>query len=112
MFTQVKVILRVCPPPPLASEGPLRAPLLRIDQSKKRVTVVEPTWNSLPRARLTQRREERAVFKTYAFDAVYPQETGQVWRSSFLPPTALFYEPHPKPHLLGVAAVMVRVVGE
>ena len=86
MLTQVKVILRVCPPPPLSSEGPLRAPLLRIDQSRKRVTVVEPTWNSLPRARLTQRREEKAVFKTYAFDHVYPQETGQVCHS-FLPPS-------------------------
>ncbi|KAJ3606775.1 hypothetical protein NHX12_026294, partial [Muraenolepis orangiensis] len=75
---QVKVILRVCPPPPLSSDGPLRAPLLRMDPSRKRVTVVEPTWNSLPRAKLTQRRQEKALFKTYTFDAVYPQEAGQV----------------------------------
>ncbi|KAG7271595.1 hypothetical protein CRUP_000095 [Coryphaenoides rupestris] len=73
MFLGVKVILRVCPPPlPLASDSPLRAPLLRIDPSRKRVTVVEPTWNSLTRAKLAPsrgREEKKAVFKTYTFDA-------------------------------------------
>lgn len=72
---QVKVVLRVSPS---LSEGQGQPPVLRIDPSKKRVTVMEPISRSVPHATMTLDRNGKHLLKTINFDAAYPQESSQV----------------------------------
>lgn len=69
VYVQVKVVLRVSPAAP---EGQGRPPVLRIDPSKKRVTVMEP------HATMTLDRDGKNLLKTFNVDAAYPQESSQV----------------------------------
>lgn len=73
---QVKVVLRVSP---MLSEGQSQPPVLRLDQSKKRVTVMEPISRSQPRATMTLDHDGKNLFKTFNVDAAFPQESSQVW---------------------------------
>ncbi|XP_070705964.1 kinesin-like protein KIF26B [Pempheris klunzingeri] len=71
---KVKVVLRVSPPVP---EGDGRPPVLRVDQSKKRVTIMEPVSKSEPHTAMTLGRDGKSLLKTINFDAAYPQESSQ-----------------------------------
>lgn len=73
---QVKVVLRVNPS---LSESQGQPPVLRIDPSKKRVTIVEPVTKSHQRATMTLGRDGKSQLKTFTFDSAYPQESSQVW---------------------------------
>lgn len=63
---------------PSLSEGQGQPPVLRIDPSKKRVTVMEPSSRSVPHATMTLDRNGKNLLKTVNFDAAYPQESSQV----------------------------------
>uniref|UniRef100_A0A3Q4HZU2 Kinesin motor domain-containing protein n=1 Tax=Neolamprologus brichardi TaxID=32507 RepID=A0A3Q4HZU2_NEOBR len=52
-------------------------PVLRIDPSKKRVTIVEPATKSHQRATMTLGRDGKSHLKTFTFDSAYPQESSQ-----------------------------------
>ncbi|KAF7659276.1 hypothetical protein LDENG_00000520 [Lucifuga dentata] len=71
---KVKVVLRVSP---ALSEDRAQPPVLRIDPSKKRVTVTEPVCKSQTHTLASQGREGKPLLKTYTFDAAYPQESSQ-----------------------------------
>uniref|UniRef100_A0A671WKW5 Kinesin motor domain-containing protein n=1 Tax=Sparus aurata TaxID=8175 RepID=A0A671WKW5_SPAAU len=71
---KVKVVLRVSPS---LSESQGQPPVLRIDPSKKRVTVMEPISRSVPHATMTLDRNGKHLLKTINFDAAYPQESSQ-----------------------------------
>lgn len=76
LYVQVKVILRVSP---TLSEGQNQPPVLRIDPSKKRVTIMEPVSKSQPYSTMTLGRDGKNLLKTFNFEAAYPQESSQVW---------------------------------
>ncbi|KAK9531086.1 hypothetical protein VZT92_010537 [Zoarces viviparus] len=69
---KVKVSLRVSP---MRSEG--QPPVLRIDQSKRRVTIMEPVSKGQPQATMTLGRDGKNQLKTFNFDAAYPQDSSQ-----------------------------------
>ncbi|XP_074472284.1 kinesin-like protein KIF26B isoform X2 [Sebastes fasciatus] len=71
---KVKVALRVSP---TLSDGRGQPPVLRIDPSKKRVTIMEPVSKSQPHATMTLGRDSKNLLKTFNFDAAYPQESSQ-----------------------------------
>ncbi|KAM4633766.1 kinesin-like protein KIF26B [Polymixia lowei] len=68
---KVSVVLRVCP----VSGGSSQPPALRVDASRRRVTVVDPVCS--PRSTQTRRGDGKALLKTYTFDAAYPPESSQ-----------------------------------
>uniref|UniRef100_A0A3B5A625 Kinesin motor domain-containing protein n=1 Tax=Stegastes partitus TaxID=144197 RepID=A0A3B5A625_9TELE len=72
---QVKVVLRVSP---TLSQGQGQPPVLWIDPSKKRVTIMEPVTKSQPFTTMTLGRDSKGLLKTFNFDAAYPQESSQV----------------------------------
>ncbi|XP_068564792.1 kinesin-like protein KIF26B isoform X3 [Cebidichthys violaceus] len=69
---KVKVSLRVSP---TLSEG--QPPVLRIDQSKRRVTIMDPVSKGQPQATMTLGRDGKNQLKTFNFDAAYPQDSSQ-----------------------------------
>ncbi|XP_076613158.1 kinesin-like protein KIF26B isoform X1 [Chaetodon auriga] len=71
---KVKVVLRVCP---TLTEGQGQPPVLRIDPSKKRVTIIEPISKSKPHTTMTLDGDGRKLLKTFNVDAAYPQESSQ-----------------------------------
>ncbi|XP_033932468.1 kinesin-like protein KIF26B [Pseudochaenichthys georgianus] len=71
---KVKVVLRVSP---TLSEGQGRPPVLWIDPSKKRVTIMEPVSKSQLHASMTLGRDGNNLLKTFSFEAAYPQESSQ-----------------------------------
>ncbi|KAM9840781.1 kinesin-like protein KIF26B [Aulostomus maculatus] len=71
---KVKVVLRVNPTL-LEDQG--QPPVLRIDSSKKRVTVIEPVPQSQPHTTMTLGRDGKTPLKTFNFDVSYPQESSQ-----------------------------------
>lgn len=82
-FLQVKVVLRVNPAP---SRGPGQPPALRVDSSKKRVTVIEPISKSqLHYSTMTLDRDGKKLMKTFNLDAAYPPESSQVWHPHLSP---------------------------
>lgn len=64
---------------PKLSEGQGQPPVLRIDRSKKRVTVMEPISRSQSHATMTLDRDGKNLLKTFNVDSAYPQESSQVW---------------------------------
>uniref|UniRef100_A0A3B4Z3W0 Kinesin-like protein KIF26B n=1 Tax=Stegastes partitus TaxID=144197 RepID=A0A3B4Z3W0_9TELE len=72
---KVKVVLRVSP---TLSQGQGQPPVLWIDPSKKRVTIMEPVTKSQPFTTMTLGRDSKGLLKTFNFDAAYPQESSQV----------------------------------
>ncbi|XP_034018368.1 kinesin-like protein KIF26B isoform X1 [Thalassophryne amazonica] len=68
---KLKVVLRVNPTLPGGQ------PVLRIDPSKKRVTVMEPICKSQTHTEMAQGRQGKSLLKTFTFDAVYPQDSSQ-----------------------------------
>lgn len=73
---QVRVVLRVNPPLP---EGRGQPPVLRVDRSRKRVTVMEPVGRGQPRmSTLTLDRDGKNLFRTFNVDAAFPPESSQV----------------------------------
>lgn len=73
---QVRVVLRVNPPLP---EGRGQPPVLRVDRSRKRVTVMEPVGRGQPRVSTTTLdRDGKNLFRTFNVDAAFPPESGQV----------------------------------
>nr|XP_046229067.1 kinesin-like protein KIF26B [Scatophagus argus] len=71
---KVKVVLRVSP---MLSEGQGQPPVLWIDQSKKRVTIMEPISKSQAHATMTLDRDGKHFLKTFNVDSAYPQESSQ-----------------------------------
>ncbi|XP_059213143.1 kinesin-like protein KIF26B [Centropristis striata] len=71
---KVKVALRVSP---MLSEGQGQPPVLQIDPSKKRVSIMEPVSKSQSHATMTLGRDATNLLKTINFDAAYPQESSQ-----------------------------------
>ncbi|KAM6915528.1 kinesin-like protein KIF26B [Xenentodon cancila] len=71
---KVKVVLRVSR---MLSDGQGQQPVLRIDPSKKRVTVLEPVSRNLPYTTMTLGRESKSPLKTFNFDAAYSQDSSQ-----------------------------------
>ncbi|XP_008302129.1 kinesin-like protein KIF26B, partial [Stegastes partitus] len=71
---KVKVVLRVSP---TLSQGQGQPPVLWIDPSKKRVTIMEPVTKSQPFTTMTLGRDSKGLLKTFNFDAAYPQESSQ-----------------------------------
>uniref|UniRef100_A0A3Q2ZSA6 Kinesin-like protein KIF26B n=1 Tax=Kryptolebias marmoratus TaxID=37003 RepID=A0A3Q2ZSA6_KRYMA len=71
---KVKVVLRVSR---LLSESQGQPPVLRIDPSKKRVTIMDPATKNLPHSTMTLGREGKSPLKTFNFDAAYSQDLGQ-----------------------------------
>nr|XP_033505271.1 kinesin-like protein KIF26B [Epinephelus lanceolatus] len=71
---KVKVVLRVSP---TLSEGQGQPPVLHIDPSKKRLTIMEPVSKSQSHATMTLGRDGKNLPKTFNFDAAYPQESSQ-----------------------------------
>lgn len=73
---QVRVVLRVDPPLP---EGRGQPPVLRVDRSRKRVTVMEPVGRGQPRmSTMTLDRDGKNLFRTFNVDAAFPPESSQV----------------------------------
>lgn len=73
---QVRVVLRVNPPLP---EGRGQPPVLRVDRSRKRVTVMEPIGRGQPRmSTMTLDRDGKNLFRTFNVDAAFPPESSQV----------------------------------
>uniref|UniRef100_A0A3Q2Q255 Kinesin-like protein KIF26B n=1 Tax=Fundulus heteroclitus TaxID=8078 RepID=A0A3Q2Q255_FUNHE len=70
----VKVVLRVSR---LLSESHGQPPVLRIDPSRKRVTIVDPLTKNLSHSTMTLGRERKRPLKTFNFDAAYSQDSGQ-----------------------------------
>ncbi|XP_029352979.1 kinesin-like protein KIF26B [Echeneis naucrates] len=71
---KVKVVLRVSP---TLSGGQRQPPVLQVDPSKKRVTIMEPISSSQKPTALTCGRDGKNLLKTFNFDAAYPQESNQ-----------------------------------
>ncbi|CAB1455348.1 unnamed protein product [Pleuronectes platessa] len=71
---KVKVVLRVSP---TMSGGPGQPPVLQIDPSRKRVTIIEPVSKSQSHTTLILGKNGRNHLKTFNFDAAYPQESDQ-----------------------------------
>ncbi|KAM7395786.1 hypothetical protein PAMA_007189 [Pampus argenteus] len=71
---KVKVVLRVSP---TLSPGQGQPPVLRVDPSKKRVTIMEPVGQSQPHTTMTLGRGGKNPLKTLNFDAAYPRESSQ-----------------------------------
>ncbi|XP_040920949.1 kinesin-like protein KIF26B [Toxotes jaculatrix] len=71
---KVKVVLRVSP---TLSGGQAQPPVLQIDPSKKRVTIMEPVSKSQPPTTMILGRDGKNLLKTFNFDAAYPQESSQ-----------------------------------
>uniref|UniRef100_A0A087XAE7 Kinesin motor domain-containing protein n=1 Tax=Poecilia formosa TaxID=48698 RepID=A0A087XAE7_POEFO len=71
---KVKVVLRVSR---LLSESHGQPPVLRIDPSRKRVTIMDPVTKHLSYSTMTLGRERRSPLKTFSFDAAYSQDSGQ-----------------------------------
>ncbi|XP_044232491.1 kinesin-like protein KIF26B isoform X1 [Thunnus albacares] len=71
---KVKVVLRVSP---TLSHGQGQPPVLRVDQSKKRVTIMEPVGQSQPHTTMTLGRDGRNPLRTINFDAAYLRESSQ-----------------------------------
>ncbi|KAM9339072.1 kinesin-like protein KIF26B [Symphorus nematophorus] len=71
---KVKVVLRVSPAL-LGGQG--QPPVLQIDHSKKRVTVMEPISRSQIHASMTLDRDGKNLLKTFNVDAAYPPESSQ-----------------------------------
>ncbi|CAK6963159.1 kinesin-like protein KIF26B [Scomber scombrus] len=71
---KVKVVLRVSP---TLSQGQGQPPVLRVDQSKKRVTIMEPVGQSQPHMTMTLGRDGKNPLKIVNFDATYPPESSQ-----------------------------------
>uniref|UniRef100_A0A3B3Y0P5 Kinesin motor domain-containing protein n=1 Tax=Poecilia mexicana TaxID=48701 RepID=A0A3B3Y0P5_9TELE len=71
---KVKVVLRVSR---LLSESHGQPPVLRIDPSRKRVTIMDPVTKHLSYSTMTLGRERRSPLKTFNFDAAYSQDSGQ-----------------------------------
>ncbi|XP_017157515.1 kinesin-like protein KIF26B isoform X3 [Poecilia reticulata] len=71
---KVKVVLRVSR---LLSESHGQPPVLRIDPSRKRVTIMDPVTKHLSYSTMTLGREMRSPLKTFNFDAAYSQDSGQ-----------------------------------
>uniref|UniRef100_A0A3Q2TUX6 Kinesin-like protein KIF26B n=1 Tax=Fundulus heteroclitus TaxID=8078 RepID=A0A3Q2TUX6_FUNHE len=71
---KVKVVLRVSR---LLSESHGQPPVLRIDPSRKRVTIVDPLTKNLSHSTMTLGRERKRPLKTFNFDAAYSQDSGQ-----------------------------------
>lgn len=69
-------MLRVGPTPPDSRGQP---PALRIDSSKKRVSVAEPFGRNHQRSAMTLGRDGKTFLKSFSFDCAYPPETSQVW---------------------------------
>ncbi|XP_072300566.1 kinesin-like protein KIF26B [Eucyclogobius newberryi] len=70
---KVRVVLRVNP---VRSDCPGPPPVLQVDPSRKRVTVMEPFYKGHPYSTLTLSRDKSLV-KTFNFDATYPQHASQ-----------------------------------
>ncbi|KAF0023140.1 hypothetical protein F2P81_023770 [Scophthalmus maximus] len=71
---KVKVIVRVSP---ILSGGRGQPPVLQIDPSKKRVTIIEPVSRGQPSTAMIRGRGDTNLLRTFNFDAAYPQESGQ-----------------------------------
>ncbi|XP_015247382.1 PREDICTED: kinesin-like protein KIF26B isoform X2 [Cyprinodon variegatus] len=71
---KVKVVLRVSR---LLSESHVQPPVLRVDPSRKRVTIMDPTARNLSYSTMTLGRERKSPLKTFNFDAAYSQDSGQ-----------------------------------
>ncbi|XP_029984908.1 kinesin-like protein KIF26B isoform X2 [Sphaeramia orbicularis] len=71
---KVKVVLRVNP---MLSESHGQPPVLRIDPSRKRITIIEPIYKSQPHTTMTLSRDGRNLLKTFNFDATYSQDSIQ-----------------------------------
>ncbi|KAM3603203.1 uncharacterized protein V6R79_018293 [Siganus canaliculatus] len=71
---KVKVVLRVNP---ALSEAQGQLPVLRVDPSKKRVTIMEPIGKSQTYATMTLDRDGKSLTKTFNFDSAYSQESSQ-----------------------------------
>lgn len=73
---QVRVMLRVNPP---LQECRGRPPVLRVDRTRKRVTVMEPINRGQPRmSTMTLDRDGKNLFRTFNVDAAFPPESSQV----------------------------------
>lgn len=73
-------MLRVNPPLP---EGRGQPPVLRVDRSRKRVTVMEPIGRGpLRMSTMTLDRDGKNLFRTFNVDAAFPPESSQV-RSTY-----------------------------
>lgn len=73
---QVRVVLRVNPP---LQECRGQPPVLRVDRSRKRVTVMEPVSRGQPRmSTMTLDRDGKNLFRTFNVDAAFPPESSQV----------------------------------
>uniref|UniRef100_H3CWH4 Kinesin motor domain-containing protein n=1 Tax=Tetraodon nigroviridis TaxID=99883 RepID=H3CWH4_TETNG len=71
---KVKVMLRLSPTPP---DSPGQPPVLRIDSSKKRVSVMEPFGRNHQRATMTLGRDGKTLHKSFSLDWAFPPETSQ-----------------------------------
>ncbi|XP_034383834.1 kinesin-like protein KIF26B [Cyclopterus lumpus] len=71
---KVTVSLRVSP---TLLEGHGQPPVLHIDQSKRRVTIMELVSRRQPQATMTLGRDGKKQLNTFNFDAAYPQESSQ-----------------------------------
>ncbi|KAM4713297.1 kinesin-like protein KIF26B isoform 2-T2 [Anableps anableps] len=73
-IAKVKVVLRVSR---LLSESHGQPPVLRIDPSRKRVTIMDPVTKNLSHSTMTLGRERISPLKSFNFDAAYSQDSGQ-----------------------------------
>lgn len=64
---------------PTSSDNQGQPPVLRIDSSKKRVSVLEPFGRNHQRATMTLGRDGKSLHKSFSLDYAYPPETSQVW---------------------------------
>ncbi|KAJ8009416.1 hypothetical protein DPEC_G00088650 [Dallia pectoralis] len=76
---KVKVVLRVLPSPS-SSRSQSPSPILRVDPTKKKVTVMDPaavqSRQSYPRSAQPHGGQTK-TWKTYSFDTAFPQESTQ-----------------------------------
>lgn len=63
---------------PTSSDSQGQPPVLRIDSSKKRVSVMEPFGRNHQRATMTLGRDGKTLHKSFSLDCAYPAETSQV----------------------------------
>uniref|UniRef100_A0AAV2K872 Kinesin motor domain-containing protein n=1 Tax=Knipowitschia caucasica TaxID=637954 RepID=A0AAV2K872_KNICA len=70
---KVRVVLRVNPD---LSGSPGPPPVLQVDSSRRRVTVMEPFYKGHPYSTMTLGRD-KSLIKTFNFDATYPQHASQ-----------------------------------
>lgn len=64
---------------PALSDSQGQPPVLRIDSSKKRVSIMETFGRNHQRATMTLGREGKILHKSFNLDCAYPPETSQVW---------------------------------